>query len=305
MKKRRRARAYSKKLSLSSVLLFTFFVAILFLLQFTFFKKHSGSPLIATIQQIPTSIPLRLPSPTPTPTVIPTPSPTPTPAIPAGFCLRVPVLLYHHIQPTAQAVEKHQQNLSVDNGMFDLQMGYLATHGYTTITVKQLVDALRTHSSLPSKSIAVTLDDGYRDWYTYVYPVFQKYHLTGNLMISTGLLEGADYLTWGQLKEMIGSGLFYVTDHTWSHYGVGGGNREKIKYEIETARQQLEDGLGQKIEIFTYPYGTVGNVALQVLKEDGFTSAFTTIPGTYQCDSIIMTLHRTRVGNSPLYTYGF
>lgn len=280
-------------------LLTLFLVVVIFI-----FVKNSREFSIVSakyVSSIPSSIPL-----TPTLTLTPTPTlvPTSTPVPLVGYCLHVPILFYHHIQPTTQAIQKHQQNLSVDNGMFDLQMGYLQSKGYTFITVKQLVDALRTHSSLPPKSIAITFDDGYRDWYTYAYPIFQKYHITANFMIATGLLEGADYLTWSQLKEMVSSGLIYVTDHTWSHFGVGGGNREKIKSEIETAKQQLESNLGQTIEIFTYPYGTVGNVALQVLQEDGFTGAFTTIPGTTQCDSFLLALHRTRVGNSALSAYG-
>ncbi len=221
----------------------------------------------------------------------------------APYCVTVPVLMYHHIQPTKDAAQKKQSGLNVDNGMFDLQMEYLKSHGYTTITAKQLIDSLRTHVSLPKKSIVLTFDDGYKDNYTYALPIFKKYGVTANLMLATGLMEGADYLSWDQVNEMKNNGV-YFTDHTWSHYGVGRGSQDKIKFEIETAKKQIEDHTGQHVDIFTYPYGSFSNAAISILQQDGFLGAFSTIPGFSQCDSFIMNLHRTRIGNAPLSAYG-
>lgn len=249
----------------------------------------------------PTPTPTQIPTPTLTPT--PTPSPTPTPIPLVGFCLNIPVLMYHHIQPNAEAESKGQKALSVDNGQFDLQMGYLVSSGYSVISAKQLVDALISHTQL-SKSIVVTIDDGYNDIYSYAYPILQKYHIIANLMIPTGLMGGADYLSWGQLEEMVHSGLVYVGDHTWSHYAVTQGSNDKIKYEIATGKQQLQDHTGQNVNLFTYPYGAFSNNAISALQQAGFVGAFSGIPGHWQCDSFLMTLHRTRIGNAPLSYYG-
>ncbi len=286
-----------KKLELLALLVFLILLGNLF-------KFHRSGNLdtkseigaVVAVEKI-TLTPQLLPS----PTAIPTPTPVPL----VGYCLNVPVLIYHHVQPQAQAKELNQTSLSVDNGMFDQQMEYLKSNGYTTITVKQLIDALLSHQPLPSKSIAITLDDGYKDVYDYAYPIFKKYNLTANLMIATGLLEGGSYISWSQLQDMHNSGLIYVTDHTWSHYAVNSGSQEKIQYEIETAKKQLEDHLGQSVNIFTYPYGAFNNNAINILKQDGFIGAFSTIPGHWQCDSFIMTLHRNRIGNSSMSYYGF
>lgn len=240
------------------------------------------------------------PPPTPTPTSIPTPTPFPL----VGYCLRVPVLMYHHVQPQSQAVDKGQTATSVDNGVFDQQIQYLTSQGYTLLTAKELVDALRNKSQTPSKSVVVTLDDGYLDNYQYAYPIFKKYNVKGNFMISTGLVGGADYMSWENIKEMAGSGLAYFTDHTWSHYGVGYGSADKVKYEIITAKQQLQENTGQAVNVFTYPYGSFNDLSISILKQEGFAGAFSTIFGDVQCDSFIMALHRRRIGNSPLSTYG-
>jgi len=240
------------------------------------------------------------------------PEATPTPAYeqkPAGYCLFVPVLMYHHVQPEAAAIAHGQTGLSVDPTIFDQQMNYLVTHGYSAITAEQLVLALRNHSPLPAKSVVITLDDGYQDNFDYAYPTFQKYHLMANLMVATGLLGGVGnntYYTWDELSQMVGSGLIYTTDHTWSHFSMGTGKSEKDQSEIMTAKQQLESHLGYTQTVFTYPYGTGYNNArvTQELIQDGFLGAYSTVPGKWQCDSYIYALRRTRIGNAPLSSYG-
>lgn len=231
-----------------------------------------------------------------------TPSPTPTPNY--GYCLYVPVILYHHIQPQAEAVANKQTSLSVDNEYFDRQMGYLVSHGYTTITSQELVDAVRGHTGVPPKSIVVTIDDGYIDQYNYLFPVIKKYGVKVSLMIPSGLIGNPGFMTWDQVREMVGSGLVSLVDHTWSHYSVQNGSYDKIKYEIETGKSVLEQNTGQKIDLFAYPYGSFNNVSISILQQDGFLGAFSTIGGSYQCDSFIFTLHRNHVGNAPLSAYG-
>ena len=244
---------------------------------------------------------------TPTPIATQSPIPkikiSPTQAL-SGYCLNVPVLFYHHVQPAAEAIAHNDKSLNVNNDIFDSQMQYLVNQGYNTITAKQLIDALKSHTALPAKSIVITLDDGYKDNYTYAFPIFQKYHLTANIMLATGLMEGADYLTWAQVSEMKNSGLIYYTDHTWSHFAVNQGTAEKVQYEIQTGKQQIESHTGQSVDVFTYPYGAFNDLSINLLKQDGFEGAFSTMPGKTQCDSFIMTLHRTRIGNAPLSSYG-
>lgn len=233
-----------------------------------------------------------------------------SPTVPVGFCLHVPVLLYHHIQPLEVAKERGQVSLTVDNGIFDRQMAYLVSNGYQTITAGELVDAILTHSSLPAKSIVLTFDDGYLDNYDYAFPTLQKFHLIGNLMVPTGLLGTAfatnQYFSWDQLKSMVDSGTMYAYNHTWSHFPMAQGPVSKDQFEINTSQQELSDHLGKKSSIFVYPYGSGQTTpwVIALLKQDGFTAAFSTLYGYYQCDSNIYALPRIHVGNAPLGTYG-
>ncbi len=241
----------------------------------------------------------------PSPTTLEYSAGIPTTQPSSGYCLYVPVLVYHHIQPEATARQLGQTSLTVDNGIFAQQMEYLATHGYNAIWASDLVNALRNHTGLPPKSILITMDDGYADNDIYALPVLKQYGLKANLMLASGLVgSNPDMLTWSQVADMKNSGLYYFTDHTWSHYAISNGPQSKIQFEITTAQNEIQQHTGQTVNIFTYPYGSFNSNAINTLTSDGFIGGFSTIPGMYQCDSFIMTLHRTHIGNAPLSAYG-
>jgi len=252
------------------------------------------------------SFPTKIPSPTPSPTVTPTKiQKVITPEKPAGYCLYVPILMYHHIEPLQDAKKEGHGSLTVDSSFFQQQISYLNDKKYTTITVDDLAHALINHSGLPSKPIILTADDGYKDIFDNAFPLLQQYNIKLNLMIPTGLVGGGDYLTWDQIKQMVGSGLITAYDHTWSHASLGNATQDKIHYEISTAKGQLEQNLGKPVNIFAYPYGSESPAVFSELKNEGFIAGLSTIGGSYQCDSFIYSFHRTRIGNVLLSAYGF
>lgn len=283
------------------ILLAVIVIAIAFFL-FSSNQKLQNRYITTIHQSFPLSLRAKY-----TPLISPYPSSTVTPSpVPlSGYCLHVPVLMYHYIQPEALAKELGQTALTVDSGVFDQHMAYLAAHGYTSIWANELINALLTHSPLPAKPVVVTMDDGYADNDIYALPVLQKYGIKANIAIVSGLMGGnSDMLSWEQVNQLKGSGLVYFTNHTWSHYAITSGSQSKIESEIDTAQQQIQQYTGQSVNVFTYPYGAINNNAIQTLQQKGYLGAFSEIPGQWQCDSFIMTLHRTRIGNSSLSSYG-
>lgn len=222
---------------------------------------------------------------------------------PAGFCLNVPVIFYHHIEPIGQAKTEGHVQLTVDAAIFDGQMKYLIDHGYRTISAEELVNAIYSHKSL-GKAVVVTIDDGYSDAYNYAFTIAKKYGVILNLMIPTGLLNNPGYMSWENLKEMVNSGLATAYDHSWSHYSMPKGDETKIQMEVMTAKNQLEQNLGKTVKIFTYPYGSSDQKTVNILQKNGFIAAFSTIPSFYQCESYIFNLRRNRIGNASLSSYG-
>ncbi len=232
------------------------------------------------------------------------------PTVYSGYCMKVPVLMYHHVAPTVLALAKGFSSLNVDSNSFDQQMGYLATHGYTSIFASTLVNALHNHTPLASKSIVVTLDDGYQDVYDYAFPSAKKYNIKLSLMIPTGLLgvnAGTNsYYSWAELHDMMSTGLVEPDNHTFSHYAMGTQGITKDQFEVSTAQQQLHSNVGITPIVFAWPYGTnaAKSSLYPTLQQNGIIGAFSTIVGSYQCDSFMYSLHRTRVGSISFPAYG-
>lgn len=288
----------------TSVPVLIIFLFVLLLATGIYWKRLNGEVVfLSPARNVPGIAVTPSPSPSPLPTTkpLPTPIPLPDPKV-YGPCKTIPVLLYHHVQPIKEIVEKKQQNISVDSEIFDKQMEYLVSRGYNTLTLQDFFSGLS--GTLPSKPIVLTFDDGYEDFYTYAYPVLKKYNIRATVFLPTGLVGNPGYLNWGQIDEMKASSLVTFANHTWSHKSLLGIPEDAVRREIATAKAQLEEhGLGP-VEFFAYPYGSENQTVEKILKELGIKGAFTTLPGWQQCTGLPYQFRRNRVGSAPLLLYG-
>ena len=256
---------------------------------------------------------------TPIPTIIPTITPTPTltPEQIAeikrkqfaemntkyGPCKSVPILMYHHVLPSAQAKEMGVGGLNVDNGIFSQQMDYLQGKGYQTLNLEEMIRMIKDNS-LPSKPIVLTFDDGYRDFYTNVFPLLKEKGIKATAFVISQFTGGDKYLLWGQISEMAGSGLVTIGDHTLNHTSLGKLDQSNQADQIVSAKNIIESNIGKNVNVFAYPYGNSNTIAKQILTENGFSTAVTTIPGTTQCAGLPFDLQRIRIGGASLANYG-
>lgn len=223
----------------------------------------------------------------------------------SDYCLTVPVILYHHVEPLAIATLLGHQQLTEDSQIFDSQIGYLVSKKYHFLSLETLVNAIINRKTIPAKSVVITIDDGYIDAYTYAFLDAKKYHVVMNFMIPTGLVGQPDYLTWDHLKEMAQSPYASIYNHTTTHAPLGQLDQSEIVQEVTTANQDLLKNLGIKNDIVVYPYGSYSDLAIQTIQSLGMIAAVSTDPGTNECLSNIYKLPRVRVGNEPIGDYGY
>lgn len=221
------------------------------------------------------------------------------------YCLNVPIIMYHHVEPIAIATQLGHPQLTEDNTIFEEHIKYLVDHHYHLLSLETLVHAILNHGTVPDKSVVITLDDGYIDNYTYAFLMAKKYHVIMNFMIPTGLVGKPDYVTWDHLKEMAASPYARLYNHTTTHAPLGLINQDQIINEVMTANKELKDNLGINNNIVVYPYGSYNDLAIQTLKQLGMIAAVSTDPGTNDCISNIYKLPRVRVGNEPIEDYGY
>lgn len=256
---------------------------------------------------VPTEIPTVLPTKTPESTPISTI--TPTPALMSfedmnknfGPCVKVSVLMYHHIQNEDEAKTKNQASLSVTPDFFREHIKYLKDKNYTVIEPRDLIAFFDGAEQLSGKLAMITLDDAYEDNYINAYPILKEFGIKATIFTPTGLVNNPDYFTWDQMNQM--KDLVYFGNHTWSHHSSGG-TEEKQDEEIGLADKQLSEKGFNDQKIFAYPYGKPSGNAEEVLKNKNYNLAFTTTYGNIMCKQKSFELPRIRMGNAPLNKYG-
>jgi peptidoglycan/xylan/chitin deacetylase (PgdA/CDA1 family) len=109
---------------------------------------------------------------------------------------RIPILLYHSIGEATEAAVSHTcfmaMGLVVENRRFEAQMNYLS-HNATVLGLDEVAASLRNGNQLPSDSVVLTFDDGFRDAFTAVVPILRTYRFRatffpiGSFVNSSGL----------------------------------------------------------------------------------------------------------------------
>ncbi len=79
---------------------------------------------------------------------------------------------------------------------FDEQLEYLSRN-YRFLSLNQLLDYFEQGQSIPSNSVVITFDDGFRDNYTNAYPILRRYQASATVFLVTGCVTSGE-LPWPQ-----------------------------------------------------------------------------------------------------------
>lgn len=127
---------------------------------------------------------------------------------------KVAIFCYHE-------VDRPNDAFAVSSGRLEAHLKYLKKEGYHFVTLNEYLAYTDGKLKLPDKSVMITFDDGYRSFYTKVYPLLKKYDVPAMLAIVTSWTDGEGLptdvravATWDELKEMEKSGLVTVVSHS-------------------------------------------------------------------------------------------
>lgn len=144
--------------------------------------------------------------------------------------------------------------------------------------------------SLFKINICLTFDDGFYDFYHFVYPILKKLKIKALLSVPVHFildhttidpqtrlsisfkdamnspLEKAPFCTWEELKEMSDSKLVQIASHSYNHKSLTDNNID-IDLEIVNSKKILEEKLKTKISTFVYPLGKFNDQIHKKVKE--------------------------------------
>lgn len=212
----------------------------------------------------------------------------------ADTAVLLPVAMYHSVTEVGDSPGQYV----ISPSMLENDLNYLSEHGYTTVTVNDLIAYVMDGASLPEKPVMLTFDDGYYNNYCNAYPLLQKYDMRA-VLSSVGALteqfsqtddleehEAWSYCTRAELKEMADSGVIEMQNHSYNFHTLdqrkgclrkSGENTETYRAMFIDDTQQAQDlfteiGIAKPI-CYTYPYGALNEETEELIGQCGFTAS--------------------------------
>jgi len=166
-------------------------------------------------------------------------------------------LMYHNINS-----DKYTNNLEI----FEKHLKY----------IKENFNIVLPGDSLGKKNICLVFDDGYYNFYNYVFPLLKELNIKMMFAIPTAFIldvtkvekkkrlnikhdeaeqnvEYAPYCTYEELKEMSDSGLVKIASHSVNHVDLTKANN--LILELNDSKKNLEKKINIKCDSLVLPFG--------------------------------------------------
>ncbi|OYW23319.1 MAG: polysaccharide deacetylase [Hydrogenophilales bacterium 12-63-5] len=212
------------------------------------------------------------------------------------------ILMYHAVTPGKNVPT---WPWAVSMRQFRDQLDFLATEGYVTPTMGELVAA--PAQTWPSRTAVITFDDGYVNNLAACEELLKRgmraswFIVSGSVGLPprwpdderpTGRLLNAD-----ELREMQANGM-EIGSHTVSHVRLTGLDDVHLMQELTHSKATLEDLLGNAVNSFAYPYGDWDTRCATAVEKAGYATACTTCTGWALRDKDPYQLRRLTVFNN-------
>ncbi len=213
------------------------------------------------------------------------------------------VLMYHNVAPPPEGAK--MRGLYVTPRMFGFQMWYLRTAGFDVVSLEEIL-SFAEGKETRAKMVAVTFDDGYRDFYDNAWPVLKRYGFPSTVFLVSDLIgreNSWDRDALGVRKRLLDhdcinklkEGRVTFGSHTRSHPFLTRLSGAGLEDEIRGSKQQLEKQLKSDVDFFCYPYGDRNNSIEEAVRAAGYRAAFTTDRGFVYGGDNPFSLRRVRV----------
>jgi peptidoglycan/xylan/chitin deacetylase (PgdA/CDA1 family) len=169
------------------------------------------------------------------------------------------ILLFHRV--TDQIPE---DGLTVSTARFRAVCALLRRR-FRVVPLAEVLDVLRSGRPMPSRTVAVTFDDCYRD-NLFAARVLTEFGLPASFFVPTAFV-GTDHvfpwdrhlprmanLTWDEVREMAHMG-HEIGSHTVNHVNLGTASYQEARTELFDSKAILEKQLDRKARWFAYPFG--------------------------------------------------
>lgn len=218
------------------------------------------------------------------------------PSSSASASYRIPIVMYHYVEYVRDKKDYTRQLLDTEPKVFEAQIRTMVDANFTFLKMNEVADILEGTRRLPEKPVAITFDDGYKDFFTDAYPILKKYKVKATAYVVPGFFDKPNYMSAAQILTLSKDKNIELGAHTMHHVWLKDMPLSLKEREIVESKYKLEDLIHKPVVSFAYPYGAFDNLAIDLVKNAGFRTAVSTIPGIDESWANRYFLFRLRTG---------
>ncbi len=156
-------------------------------------------------------------------------------------------LMYHRFN------ENKYPSTNIKMDIFHQQMLMIKSLDYEFYNPKLFLSEFQKPKK--EKKILITIDDGFKSFYTEAWPYLKKNKIPFILFVSTEPIGKNGYMDWDEIKEIEQSEFGYIGHHSHTHEYLIDVSYPEFVNDIETATKIFKKNLGYTPPIFSYPFG--------------------------------------------------
>jgi peptidoglycan/xylan/chitin deacetylase (PgdA/CDA1 family) len=115
------------------------------------------------------------------------------------------------------------------------QLDWLRRHRVPLVRLGDVVERLRAGEPVVPGSVAYTIDDGYADFIDVGLPVFEEFDCPVSLFVTTGFLDGTDWMWWDRARHAVAQARGTSVD-----FDLAG---ERVRLELGESARRRATGL--------------------------------------------------------------
>ncbi len=180
------------------------------------------------------------------------------------------IIMYHRFgegnfpttNVTLEQIDQHIEELSKDI--------------YNIVPLRTITEALKNGERLPPRTIAITIDDGYKSIYDEAWPRLKTANIPFTLFISTESINDQAELsmTWDQIRELEADPLVDIGHHGHAHAHMTEISVGDAMADLDFADNIYRQELGYVPDMFAFPYGEYSQDLFDAIEDRNYHAAF-------------------------------